>query len=121
MHKLVKEINLLVKESRIHHNSMIENYSKANSLRKEADLVHSEIQKIKTQADLIHGEYIEKVKTRRTLANRIKKYSQKLHAEQKSKEAEVIKEKTTNVLQKTKDGKKISFDDFKSLIDLGLI
>ena len=92
-----------------------------NTVRKEADSIHADIQKIKTQADLIHSEFVEKIKLKRSLTNKIKKYSQKLQAEQKSRETEARKEKTTNVLQKTKDGKKISFEDFKSLIDLGLI
>ncbi len=121
MYKTIREMNGLVKESRLHHKKMVESFSKANTVRKEADSIHAEIQKIKTQADLIHSEFIEKIKLKRTLSNKIKKYSQKIQAEQKSKETEARKEKTSNVLQKTKDGKKISFDDFKSLIDLGLI
>ena len=121
MHKTIREMNGYVKESRMHHKKMVEAFSKANTVRKEADMIHADIQKIKTQADLIHSEFVEKIKLKRTLSNKIKKYSQKLQAEQKSRETEAIKEKTTNVLQKTKDGKKISFEDFKSLIDLGLI
>ncbi len=121
MYKTIREMNGLVKESRMHHKKMVESFSKANVVRKEADTIHADIQKIKTQADLIHSEFVEKIKLKRALASKIKKFSQKLQAEQKSRETEALKEKTTNVLQKTKDGKKISFDDFKSLIDLGLI
>ena len=121
MFKMIREMNTLVKESRAHHKQMIESFSKANSARKEADAVHADILKVKTQADLIHSEFVEKIKLKRSLTNRIKKYSQKIQADQKEKETQAIKEKSTNVLQKTKDGKKISFEDFKSLIDLGLI
>lgn len=121
MYKTIREMNGLVKESRMHHKKMVESYSKANTVRKEADSIHADIQKVKTQADLIHSEFVEKIKLKRSLTSKIKKFSQKLQAEQKSRETEALKEKTTNVLQKTKDGKKISFDDFKSLIDLGLI
>ena len=121
MYKTIREMNGFVKESRIHHKKMVEAFSKANTVRKEADTIHADIQKIKTQADLIHSEFVEKIKLKRALSNKIKKFSQKLQAEQKSRETKAIKEKSTNVLQKTKDGKKISFEDFKSLIDLGLI
>ena len=79
-------MNGFVKESRIHHKKMVEAFSKANTVRKEADTIHADIQKIKTQADLIHSEFVEKIKLKRALSNKIKKFSQKLQAEQKSRE-----------------------------------
>ena len=121
MYKIIREMNGYVKESRHHHKSMVELFSKANGIRKEADSIHADIQKVKTQADLIHSEFVEKIKLKRSLTNKIKHYSQKIQTEQRNRETRAMKEKSTNVLQKTKDGKKISFDDFKSLIDLGLI
>jgi len=121
LRKIIKEMNLLVKDSRNHHKNMLESFEKANNSRKQADTIHSEIQKIKAQADLIHSEYVEKIKTKRILTERIRVYAQKEKEEQQEKVKEIKKEKTTIALQKSKDGKKISFDEFKSLIDRGMI
>ena len=121
MYKTIREMNGYVKESRTYHKAMVELFSRANIIRKEADSIHADIQKVKTQADLIHSEFVEKLKLKRSLSNKIKRYAQRIQEDQKTRETKALKEKSTNVLQKTKDGKKISFDDFKSLIDLGLI
>ena len=74
MRKIVKEMNSLIKESRVHHKSMIDSYNTANSIRKEADSVHFDIQKTKKEADTIHNEYVEKIKEKRKLTEKIAKY-----------------------------------------------
>ncbi|MHA2364489.1 MAG: DUF7121 family protein [Candidatus Hodarchaeales archaeon] len=121
LRKTISQMNKRVRESRQHHKTMIECFNKANIIRKEADSQHNSIQKIKKEADTIHNEYVEKIKTKKKLSSKISRHMKKQKAVQKAKEREVIKERTDVALQRTKDGKKISFDEFKALIDRGLI
>lgn len=121
LRNIINDMNKRVRESRNFHKTMLENYNKANSIRKEADIIHNDIQKIKSEADAIHNEYVSKIKAKRKLSAKLAKMHKQERAKQKEKEQIIIKEKTVDALQRTKEGKKISFDDFRSLIDHGLI
>jgi len=111
---IIKEMNSLVKESRIHHKTMIESYSGANSKRKEADAIHYEIQKIKKEADTIHYEYVGKIKEKRKLVEKISKYKKSSRKEKDHVKEITKREKATKALERSKDGKKITFEEFKA-------
>lgn len=119
--QLIKVINAFVKESRIHHRLMIESYNKANSIRKKADTIHFEIQKVKKEADAVHNLYVNKIKEKRALSDKISIYKKSTRKEKEFVKEITKKKQASEALERSKDGKKISFEDFKSLIDRGLI
>ncbi|MHA2339588.1 MAG: coiled-coil protein [Candidatus Hodarchaeales archaeon] len=121
LRKTIQSMNKLARESRAHHTTMIEGYHEANKIRKEADTIHAEIQKIKKSADTVHAEYVNKIKEKRKLSDKVKKIRRIERDEQAAITKEQIKVSTDEAVQKTKDGKKITFEDFKNLINRGLI
>jgi uncharacterized coiled-coil DUF342 family protein len=100
---------------------MIEGYHQANSLRKEADNTHAEIQRIKQEADTVHQEYVNKIKEKRKLSDALRKIQRRERDQQAAVAKEKLKEKTEKADKLAKEGKKISFEDFKALINRGLI
>ncbi|OLS24877.1 MAG: hypothetical protein HeimC3_17520 [Candidatus Heimdallarchaeota archaeon LC_3] len=121
LRKTIQSMNKLARDSRAFHTTMIQGYHEANKIRKEADAIHADIQKIKERADAIHAEYVNKIKEKRKLSDKVKKFRKKERDIQSAINREQIQEKTAEAVQKTKEGKKISFDDFKNLINKGLI
>ena len=121
LRKTIQTMNKLARDSRASHTTMIEGYHEANKIRKEADTIHADIQKIKEKADAVHAEYVNKIKEKRKLSDKVKKFRKKERDKQAAINREQIQERTDEAVQKTKDGKKITFDDFKNLINKGLI
>ncbi len=111
--KMGKEIS----ESRVAHKKMIEMYKDANKYRKDADVFHNEIQAIKGNADKVHQQYVDRIKQKRKLDAEMRaiRATKTAHTEQLA--ADRIEKAKTAI----KDGKKISFDEFKTMIDQGLI
>ena len=121
LRKSITQMNKRVRESRAHHTKMIEAFNEATVIRKQADSIHAEIQKIKQDADAVHQEYVAKIKEKRKLSEKVRKVQRKEREVQEREEKEKMQQKTDIAVQKTKEGKKISFEDFKALINRGLI
>jgi len=54
LRKTIQAMNKLARESRTFHTTMIDGYHEANKIRKEADNIHADIQKIKKSADKVN-------------------------------------------------------------------
>ena len=121
LRKTIQSMNKLARESRAHHNKMIEGYHEANGHRKQADGIHSDIQKVKKEADGVHHEYVAKIREKRKFSDALRKHQKLDRDEFVTKSKEKARVKTEEAIQKSKDGKKITFEDFKALINRGLI
>ncbi|MHA1166464.1 MAG: coiled-coil protein [Candidatus Hodarchaeales archaeon] len=106
-----------IAESRVAHKKMIEMYKDANKYRKDADVFHNEIQEIKSDADKVHQQYVERIKQKRKLDAKMRAIRATKTAQIEQLAAERVEKAKTAI----KDGKKISFDEFKTMIDQGLI
>ncbi|MFX0064442.1 MAG: coiled-coil protein [Candidatus Hermodarchaeota archaeon] len=109
------------RESRTHHRTMIQAFKQADANRKEADRIHRDFVTKKELADATHKKYIEKIRQVRTFHTQLleKRQTDRKVAQEVTKakkEAQV-----EDALKKFKSGKKLSFEEFRSLIDRGLI
>ncbi|MHA2233139.1 MAG: coiled-coil protein, partial [Candidatus Hodarchaeales archaeon] len=109
------------RESRQHHKNMIQNFKSADAKRKDADIVHNNFLSIKEQADEAHKEYISLVKEIRSLNQTImRSRAETFEKERKAAKARIA-EQAEESLSKFREGKKLSFDEFRTLVDRGLI
>lgn len=109
------------RESRAHHRAMIQAFKQADSNRKEADKIHRDFVTKKELADQIHKEYIVKMREVRTLHSQLLKERQAVKKEAIEKTKAKEEAQVEDALKKFKSGKKLSFEEFRSLIDRGLI
>ncbi|MFX1514217.1 MAG: hypothetical protein ACFFCQ_16695, partial [Promethearchaeota archaeon] len=118
---ITHELRASSKNSRHHHREMVQAFKKADQIRKEADKGHQEFLAKKKEADTIHQEYIERIQTIRDLNTQISKIRHKHREKQLAAAKEKMEEKAEDALGKFKSGEKLSFEEFRSLIDRGLI
>jgi len=121
MHQAASEMQKYVQESRKKHKKMISAYKEANKIRKEADRIHQNIQEVKSEADEYHQDYIASLKAKRKAKRKMKKKRKEKYVDMSRIPQRQIKEQANEAEDKVKDGKKISFNEFRSLIDQGMI
>ncbi|MFW9996281.1 MAG: coiled-coil protein [Candidatus Odinarchaeota archaeon] len=114
---IISKLGKAIAESRAAHKKMIEMYKEANKLRKEADSHHREIQQIKGEADSVHQQYVERIRQKKRLDAQMRA----MKAEKVATKEQLIDERAEKAKTAVKEGKKISFDEFKAMIDRGLI
>ena len=100
---------------------MITAYKEASTNRRQADKIHRQIQEIKADADKYHQEYITTIKEKREISNQLRKIRKEEREVEKVRDKERKDVQAESAIEKTKEGKKISFDEFKTLIDRGMI
>ncbi len=115
------ELRASSKNSRHHHREMVQAFKKADEIRKEADKSHQEFLIKKKEADATHQEYVELIQTIRELSTQISKIRHEHREKQQAAAKERMEEKAEDALGKFKSGGKLSFEEFRSLIDRGLI
>ncbi|MHA2167287.1 MAG: DUF7121 family protein [Candidatus Hodarchaeales archaeon] len=91
---LDRDLRINAHESRLHHKTMIQAFKNADIFRKQADDLHAQFLEAKKQANLIHNEYLTHIR-------------------------EI--NKTEDAKKKFDQGRKLSFEEFRTLIDKGLI
>ena len=115
------ELRSQARESRFHHKTMIQAFKNADILRKQADELHAQFLESKEQANSIHNEYLNYIREISHLRQEINKNKQKFRAAQDAQRREKIEEKTEDARKKFEEGRKLSFEEFRTLIDKGLI
>lgn len=118
---LENELRSQARESRFHHKTMIQAFKNADILRKQADELHAQFLESKEQANAIHNEYLSYIREISHLRQEINKNKQKFRAQQDAQRREKIEEKTEDARKKFEEGRKLSFEEFRALIDKGLI
>ena len=115
------ELRRCSRESRQHHKNMIQSFKNADAKRKEADNAHNVFLQIKGQADDVHKEYVSFVKEIRNLNRTIIRAKYKAQDQERKAAQARIEEQVEASVSKFKEGKKLSFDEFRALVDRGLI
>jgi uncharacterized coiled-coil DUF342 family protein len=118
---LDNELRSQARESRFHHKTMIQAFKNADILRKQADELHAQFLESKEHANSIHNEYLSYIREISNLRQAINKNKQKFRAQQDAQRREKIEEKTEDARKKFEEGRKLSFEEFRTLIDKGLI
>ncbi|MHA1974972.1 MAG: coiled-coil protein [Candidatus Hodarchaeales archaeon] len=118
---LENELRSQARESRFHHKTMIQAFKNADLLRKQADELHAQFLDAKKQANAIHNEYLSYIREISRIRQDISKSKQKIRAKQDAQRKEKLEERTEDAKKKFEEGRKLSFEEFRTLIDKGLI
>ncbi len=123
-----KEINLLhiqiidaAKESQIYHNLMNQNYHQINGLRKQANDHHKNFLNFKKQSDTFHRDFLSKVAEKSELKGELRESKQKIRAEIQERKQANLEENTKKAYEKYEKGKNLSLDEFRLLVEKGMI
>ncbi|WP_455143632.1 coiled-coil protein [Candidatus Hodarchaeum mangrovi] len=121
MRSLENELRSMARESRFHHKTMIQAFKNADVMRKQADDLHAQFIDAKKQANSVHNEYLNYLREINRIRQDINKSKQKVRAKQDAHRKEKLEEKTEDARKKFEEGRKLSFEEFRTLIDKGLI
>ena len=121
LRSLDRDLRQKAHESRLHHKSMIQAFKNADIFRKQADELHAQFLDAKKQANLIHNEYLTHIREINKTRQFINKNKQKFRQKQNEERREKLKVKTEDAKKKFDQGRKLSFEEFRTLIDKGLI
>jgi phosphoserine phosphatase len=113
-----KRLTALAEQSEEYHKRMMDVVNSATDLKRKADEAHQAYVNTKSKGDNAHFEYMAKIMMIRDLEGQIKNFYE---AEQANKEAEVQKKVEELAENKLKKGKKLTFEEFKLLVDKGAI
>jgi uncharacterized coiled-coil DUF342 family protein len=105
-------------DSEVYHKKMMEVVSSATGLKRKADEAHQAYITSRTKGDNAHIEYLSRIAMIKELENQIRNYYE---SEQTQKEDEVQKKIEDLSTNKLKKGKKLTFEEFKFLVDRGAI
>lgn len=107
-------LSKFAEESEVYHEKMLEAVKQASEVKAKADEAHSEYAKVRQQADEAHLEYVKAKESRQRIVvedqmNRFKKQ-------------QAVKEKIeVTAEEKLKRREKLSFDEFRALVEKGLV
>jgi uncharacterized coiled-coil DUF342 family protein len=108
----------LAEQSQKFHEKMIEGLEKAKTLKMEADENHRKYVENREKAKACHIKFVEKLEQVKALRAAIR---QKEEEEKSRQQADLKRKVEEEALDKLKQGKKMSFDEFKILAEQGKI
>ena len=108
----------LAERSQKFHEKMIAGLEKTKTLRMEADENHCKYVESREKAKACHSKFVEKLEQVKALFAAIR---QKEEEEKSRHQANLKKQVEDEALEKLKQGKKLSFDEFKILAEQGKI
>ena len=108
----------LAERSQKFHEKMIEGLEKAKTLKMEADENHLKYVENREKAKACHSKFVEKLEQVKALCAAIR---QKEEEEKSRHQANLKKQIEGEALEKLKQGRKLSFDEFKILAEQGKI
>ncbi|MEE9409346.1 MAG: hypothetical protein V3V41_00275 [Candidatus Heimdallarchaeota archaeon] len=118
-------VTTLAQESQIHQEKMISATKEAKKIKEEADEAHAEIIAISSSINMIRKELDSLTQEVKKLSS---EFGQRVQAVRKAKRMEVKKArdqkldaKAKEILVRFKDGNKLTLDEFKVLMERGLI
>ena len=111
----------MAKESQIYHNIMNQNFQDVNALRKNANSHHKKFLDHKKQADSYHRDFLAKVNEKNELRGKFKETQQKMRKQIEKKLRDNLEESTKKAFEKYKNGENLSMEEFRLLVEKGLI
>jgi uncharacterized coiled-coil DUF342 family protein len=118
-------VTTLARESQIHQEKMLEATKQAKKIKEEADGAHAEIIALSTSINAIRKELDSLTQEVKKLSS---EFGEELQARRKARKVEAkkvrdqqIDKKADEILVKYKEGNKITLDEFKVLMERGLI
>lgn len=115
------EILSLVKNSEGFHKKMIENFEKINQLRKQQEKAHETYVRSLREWDFLKKGIDPALEEIDHLNERLARVRYGMLRRRRYQERGVMDEKTQNAMKKYKVGEKLTFEEFKILLDRGLI
>lgn len=116
-----KELSEFAKNSQECHEKMMSSLSKADQLSKEAEDAHQNFIKIKKEADDFHKSYSALIAQIREIERQIREIDENVHREQIMKALKSREKVSQKAQHKLETGEKLTFDEFKILIERGEI
>lgn len=115
-----EQIKRAVNQSQVHHKEMIQRFQESKELKNLADNTHRDFLEVKKKVNDIREKLINKQEILSKLEYEIKKLDS-LEKEVKSeKEEERVTKIVTRTQRKIKDGEKVTFNEFKLLLERDL-
>ena len=111
----------MAKESQIYHNIMNQNFQEVNALRKSANNHHKKFLDHKKQADNFHRDFLSKVSEKNELRTKFKQAQQKVRKQMEKKLRDNLEENTKKAFEKYEKGENLSMEEFRLLVEKGLI
>ena len=111
----------MAKESQIYHNLMNQTLHKVHSLRKNANDHHKKFINHKKAADNFHRDFLSKVSEKNELRSKFKEVQQKMKKQMEEKLRINLEENTKKAFEKYENGENLSLDEFRLLVEKGLI
>ena len=111
----------LVAESRALREKLTEPIEKANEIRKAADEKHAEFLEAKEQADTMHQKFIEKLKLVKACRGQLSGVKGALKKKRSAATRKLIDQTAESAFEKWKTGEKLTIDEFKLLVQKGLL
>lgn len=115
------EIIKLAEESREHHNKYLSLIKEAEGLKEEVNKAHQQLMQAKSKADECHEQYLKIAVKIRKVEKRLRELISSEHAERILKLIKLREEEAKKSYEKLKKGKRISFEEFKALIEKELV
>lgn len=115
---LHEQMTKVVEESEVIHNKLVEMAASASKVRSEADQAHAEFVEACRGADNAHKEYIMNLVKIREIRQRVSESGQY----SKLRKAQEVREKLERSgSEKLEQGKRLSLEEFKALMEKGAI
>lgn len=115
---VLKQVSEYATRSQEYHSLMLEKIKEAERIKNEADMAHQELVKCREEADSNHMKYSELVKEINELNLKIREFDE---TTRKKRINEVIDAHVETGYKKLKERKKLTFEEFKALMEKGRI
>ena len=116
-----KAVIRTAKASQKHHHEMAQLFTEIDEIRKEADQCHKDFIETKKIADETHKKFIEIIKGKEKYQKELQGIKQKARVDHFREVKETIEARAEEALNKYKDGKKLSLEEFSMLVERGLV
>jgi len=116
-----KAVIRTAKSSQRHHHEMTKLFSEIDEIRKEADQCHKDFIETKKLADETHKKFIEVIKEKEKYYKELQNIKQKARVEHFREVKETIEARAAKALEKYKEGKKLTLEEFSMLVERGLV
>jgi uncharacterized coiled-coil DUF342 family protein len=121
MKVLHSEVSKAAEASQKNHQRMLDVFKQMKELKADADKNHQTFIEVKTKANEAHSNYIEVVSQMKTLERKLGKLGGDMQFAQLKKALEFRETMGKEAAEKLRRGNKLTFDEFKILLEQGKI
>ncbi|MCW3980750.1 MAG: hypothetical protein NWF11_04680 [Candidatus Bathyarchaeota archaeon] len=111
---LHKQLSKLALQSQQFHDRMIETLKKTKELKMQADEYHRNFVSNRSKSQVVHGECLELESVIKELKRSLNEIAEKSKLEQQSEKRKKLKKQA---LKKMKEGDKLTFEEFKLVVE----